>query len=146
LANKNMKDLDRNLDNIREAKKFSMGYKIEALQQLILQRFQALTTISSISFAVAGIVISMRGDLIKNECLAVLSAGLFLVIAMVSLGRHLYLIRDDINTIAGKIRNLPDEDWDRPLPEKQFRADWWPETLYVLLVVGVVMFILSLTI
>lgn len=141
-----MKDLDRNLDNIQEAKKFSMGHKIEALQQLILQRFQALTTISSISFAVAGIVISMRGDLVKNEYLAVLSAGLFLTVALVSLGRHLYLIRDDINVIAGKIRNLPDEDWSHPLPEKQFRADWWPETLYILLVVGVLMFVLSLTI
>lgn len=141
-----MKDLDHSLDNMREAKKFSMGHKIEALQQLILQRFLALTTISSISFAVAGIAISMRDDLIKNECLAVLSAGLFLVIALVSLGRHLYLIREDINVIAGKIRDLPDEDWSHPLPEKQFRADWWPETLYVFLVVGVLMFVLSLTI
>ena len=140
-----MKDLDHKLDSMREAKKFSMGYKIEAIQQLILQRFQALTTISSISFAVAGIVISMRGDLVKNECLAVLSVVLFLVIALVSLGRHLFLIRDDINTIAGKIRDLPGEDWGRPLPEKQFKSDWWPETLYTALVIGVLMFALSLT-
>jgi len=139
-----MKDLDKSLDNniknMREAKKFSLEMKIQALQQLILQRFQALTTISSISFAVAGIVISVRSDLIKNEILAFLSAGLFITIALVSLGRHLFLIRSDINTIAKKIKDLPDEDWGVPLEEKEFKADWWPETLYVLLIVGVFLF------
>ncbi len=142
-----MKDLDKSLENdirnMREAKKFSLEMKISALQQLILQRFQALTTISSISFAVAGIIISVRSDLIKNEFLAFLSAGLFIIIALISLGRHLWLIRSDINAIAKKIKNLPDEDWSRPLTEKEFKADWWPETLYVLLVVGVFLFGLS---
>lgn len=138
-----MNDLDKSLDNMRTAKKFSLGYKIEALQQLILQRFQALTTISSISFAVAGIVISVRSDLVKNECLAVLAIVLFLCVALISLGRHLYLIRSDINAISKKIKELPNEDWNKPLLEKEFRADWWPETLYIFFVLGVLMFGLS---
>lgn len=117
--------------------------KISALQHLILQRFQALTMISSISFAVAGIVISVRSDLIKNETLAFLSVGLFITIALVSLGRHLYLIRDDIKAISQKIKDLPDADWSQPPEEKEFKADWWPETLYMFLIVGVVLFGLS---
>lgn len=141
-----MNDLDKSLDNMRTAKKFSLGHKIEALQQLILQRFQALTTISLISFAVAGIVISVRSDLVKNECLAVLAIVLFLCVALISLGRHLYLIRSDINAISKKINELPNEDWNKPLLEKEFRADWWPETLYVFFVLGVLMFGLSFVI
>lgn len=142
-----MKELDRSLENnmrnIEGAKKLSLELKANALQQLILQRFQVLTIISSISFGVAGIVISLRSDLIKNEGLAFFSAGLFILIALVSLGRHLYLIRSDIKTIAKKIKDLPEEDWSRSLEEKEFKADWWPETLYALLIVGIILFGLS---
>ena len=73
-----MQELHQSLENnrnTREAKKFSLEFKVNALQQLILQRFQALTIISSIGFAVAGIIISVRGDLIQNEKLAFFSAG-----------------------------------------------------------------------
>jgi len=138
-----MKDLDRSLDNIHRAKKFSLAMKISALQQLILQRFQALTTVSSISFAVAGIIISVRSDLIRHEKQAFFSAGLFIAIAIVSFGRHLYLIRSDIKALAKKVKELPNEDWDKPLEEKEFKADWWPETLYMLMVVGIILFVLS---
>lgn len=142
-----MKDLDKSLENntrnIREAKKFSLEMKISALQQLILQRFQALTTISSISFAVAGITISVRSDLIRNEQLAFFSAGLFIFIALISLGRHLFLIRSDIKGIAQKIKDLPDANWNRPLEEQEFKADWWPETLYGFLVIGIILFAVS---
>jgi len=141
-----MQDLHKSLDsnkNINEAKKFSLELKINALQELILQRFQALTTISSISFAVAGIIISVRSDLIHNERLAFFSAGLFMIIALASLGRHLYLIRSDIKGIAQKIKGLHGADWSKPLEEKEFKADWWPETLYGLLVVSVFLFVLS---
>ena len=141
-----MEDLHKSLESkrgIREAKKFSLELKINALQELIFQRFQALTTISSISFAVAGIIISVRSDLVCNERLAFFSAGLFIVIALASFGRHLYLIRSDIKGIAQKIKDLPDTDWIKPLEEREFKADWWPETLYGLLVIGIVSFALS---
>ena len=139
-----MKDLDKSLEgNMKEVKKFSLEMKISALQQLILQRFQALTVISSISFAVAGIIISVRSDLIRNEQLAFFSAGLFIVIALVSLGRHLFLIRSDIKGIAQRIKDLPNTNWNKPLEEKEFKADWWPETLYGFLVIGIVLLALS---
>lgn len=142
-----MKELDRSLENkvrsVEDAKRFSLELKANALQQLILQRFQALTIISSIGFGVAGIVISIKSDLIQNQTLALISAVLFILIALVSLGRHLYLIRSDIKAIAQKIRNLPNEDWNKPLQEKEFVADWWPETLYILFVVSVLLFGLS---
>lgn len=139
-----MKDLDTSFDNIREAKKFSMSHKISALQELILQRFQALTTISSISFAVSGIVISVRSDIIKSEALAIFSAILFIAVALISLGRHLWLIREDINGISQKIKSLPTEDWATTKEDKAFKADWWPETLYVVLVIGILLFGVSL--
>ena len=138
-----MQNLNNNPNDIREAKKVSLGFKIGALQQLILQRFQALTTISSISFAVVGIIISVRSDLIRNEKLAFFSACLFIIIAITSFGRYLYLIRNDIINVAKMIKDLPSADWSKPLEEKEFKADWWPETLYVLLIVGVLLFGLS---
>ncbi|KKQ91139.1 MAG: hypothetical protein UT17_C0017G0012 [Candidatus Woesebacteria bacterium GW2011_GWB1_39_10] len=139
-----MDKLDQSLDSMKEAKKFSLGFKIEALQQLVLQRFQALTTISAISFAVSGIVISSDNSLIHNKLLALFSATLFIFIALVSLGRHLYLLREGIDSISQKIKNFSGEDWSKPLKEKSFEADWWPETLYIFLIVGVLLFGISL--
>ena len=142
-----MKDVDKSLENnmrnIEDAKKFSMELKASALQQLILQRFQALTNISSIGFGVSGIVISVGNSLIQNQLLAVASATLFIFIALISLGRYLYLIRSDIEAISKRIKDLPDEDWGKPFKKKDFKADWWPETLYILLVIGILLFGLS---
>ncbi|HEY4512768.1 MAG TPA: hypothetical protein VJH63_03915 [Candidatus Paceibacterota bacterium] len=145
-----MRDLNDSLDvtiqkkKMLEAKRFSLGYKIESLQQLILQRFQALTTISSIAFAISGIIISIRSDLILNETLAMIAAASFALIALISLGRHLYLIRKDIEGISDRIRDLSEENWGKQLNEKIFKADWWPEVLYLFLVAGVVLFGLSI--
>lgn len=135
-----MKDVDNFLDNIEEAKKISLEFKAQTLQQLILQRYQALTIISSISFATAGIVISIGNDFIQSLILAFISAALFVLIALVSFGRYLYLIRSDIKAISQKIRDLPQEDWRQPFKEREFKADWWPETLYILLIVSVLLF------
>lgn len=140
-----MEDLDKSLKNIRirEAKRFSLDNKVAALRQLILQRFQMLTTISAISFAVAGIVISFRGDFIQNWTLAIFALVLFVTIAFIGLGRHLFLLRSDIKKISQKIKELPAEDWSKPLQGKEFKADWWPETLYVFLVIATLLFGLS---
>lgn len=139
-----MKEVEDSLDNIGEAKKFSLGHKITALQQLILLRYQALTTISGIGFAVVGVFISVRGDVIHNWTLTLSSFTLLIFISLTSLGRYLYLLRDDINGITRKIRELPKEDWSKPLKEKGFAADFWPESLYILLIIGVLLFIFSL--
>ncbi|MGC9603193.1 MAG: hypothetical protein ABSF47_01835 [Minisyncoccia bacterium] len=139
-----MKNLDDSLDNINGAKKFSLGKKIDVLYQLILLRYQSLTTISSISFAVVGVSLAVRSELIKNEHLALLSFLLLASTALVSLGRHLFLLRDDIAAITQKIKDLPSLDWSSRSEGKDFEADWWPEILYVTLVIGVVLFGLSL--
>ena len=142
-----MKEVQRNTENrirVWGAKKMALQNNITALQQLVLQRFQALIALSSIAFAVTGVVMSVRSDLIQNPVLAVLAAILFVCIALVGVGRHLYLIRNDICDISKRIRELPDADWNQPLEEKEFKADWWPETLYGLLILGVLLFGLSL--
>ena len=139
-----MKDVDESLDTMQEAKKFSLQTKINVLQQLVLQRFQSLTTISAISFAVVGILISTKSDFIENQTLAISSFLLLVVVALVSLGRHLFLVRSDIEAIARKIKELPAQDWSVPLKKKEFRADYWPETLYVALILGILLFSISL--
>lgn len=142
-----MKEVQRDLDNrirVLGAKKMALQNNISALQQLVLQRFQALIALSSIAFAVTGVVMSVRSDLIQNPVLSISAAILFVCVALVGVGRHLYLIRDDIEDISRRIRELPDADWNQPLKEKEFKADWWPETLYGLLVLGVLLFGLSL--
>lgn len=126
------------------AKRMSLDKKIDALQQLILQRFQALVAISSIAFAVSGVIISVRSDLIVRPSLAILATSLFIAVALLGLGRHLFLLRDDINGISKRIKELPHEDWSRPLEEKEFTADWWPEILYICLIIGVILFGLAL--
>lgn len=138
-----MNDLDRSLENTFEVEKFSLAFKSQALQQLILLRFQALTILSSIGFAVIGIIISVKSDFIKNPFLALLSVILLIVIALVSFGRYLYLIRSDIKDITQKIKSLPARDWNIPLEEKESKVDYWPETLFIFLVFGIVLFGLS---
>jgi len=129
---------------MREAKKYALGYHLTALYELLWQRYQSLTTISGISFAIGGIVLSTTETLIKNELLAAGGLVLLLLVALISLGRHLYLIRDGIKTMSEHIRELSDADWNSPLEEKEYRADWWPETLFICLVVGVTIYGLSL--
>ncbi|OHA62485.1 MAG: hypothetical protein A2117_01855 [Candidatus Wildermuthbacteria bacterium GWA2_46_15] len=69
-----MKELDQAFEakdgDMIEAKKISFLFKVDSLQQLILQRYQALTTISTIGFAIVGIVISTRSDLLESSILA----------------------------------------------------------------------------
>jgi drug/metabolite transporter (DMT)-like permease len=139
-----MKELQGSLDSMDEAKKVSLGHKIEALQQLILLRYQALTTISGIGFAVIGIFISIKSGSIQDWPMTLASFVLLTLIAIVSLGRYLVLVRKDINGITQKIKDLPKEDWSEPLEEKDFTADYWPESLYALLVIGIIIFAISL--
>jgi len=143
-----MEDLDKNLENnikdFKEGRKFSLEFKANALQQLILQRFQSLTTLSFISFAVVGLVISIKGELIQRNSLAIISIFLLLLVAFVSFGRYLYIVRSDIKKIAQKIEDLQTNSQGGPIKKNGFKADWWPETLYVLLIVGIVLFTLSL--
>ncbi|MFA6097639.1 MAG: hypothetical protein WC788_08525 [Candidatus Paceibacterota bacterium] len=139
-----MNDSNKNSDNMMEAKKFSLQFKIDALQQLILLRYQSLITISSISFAVIGLTITLKSEYIKNQILAYLALVLFVVIAFISLGRYLYLLRRDIDGIAQKIEKLPDEDRSQSLEKKEFKVDYWPEALYMCLVISAILFVLSL--
>ncbi len=139
-----MNNLDDNSEKIKEAKKFSLEKKIDIFGQLILLRYQSLTTISSISFAVVGISLAVRSELIKNEQLALMSLLILTATALFSLGRHLYLLRGDITNISQQIKNLPTADWSKPLKQKDFGADWWPEILYLVFIIGVILFGLSL--
>jgi len=131
---------------LEEAKKFSLTFKAQAVQELILERYRSLTIISSVSFAFVGvfIAISLERQLIKNTVLAYLSFGLLILVALFSLGRYLYIIRDDIKDISKQIKELPREDWSKPLKIEEPKQDYWPETLFVFLIISIVLFVLSL--
>ncbi|KPJ56109.1 hypothetical protein AMJ49_05725 [Parcubacteria bacterium DG_74_2] len=139
-------NLDEFKKELKEAKKFSLTFKAQALQVLIFERYRSLTIISSISFALVGVFIalSFEKQFIKNISLAYSSFGLFILIALVSLGRYLYLIRDDIKNISIQIRELPNEDWSKPLKIKKPKQDFWPEILYISLIMVIVLFVFSL--
>lgn len=137
--------MDDFLDKIKEDKKFLLNFYATSGQQLILQRFQSLTTISAVGFAVAGVVISVRPELILNIKLALISLSLLILAALISLGRHLYLLRTDISGIVGGINKLKNDQWPiKSIKEKDFKPDYWPEILFFVLIIGVVFFILSL--
>ena len=130
---------------LKEAKKLSLTLKAQTLQALIFERYRSLTIISSISFALVGVFIalSFEKQFIKNITLAYSSFGLFILIALVSLGRYLYLIRDDIKDISSQIRELPNEDWSKPLEVKKPKQDFWPGIFYILLIISIILFVLS---
>ena len=131
---------------LKEAKKFSLTVKAQAMQALILERYRSLTIISSIGFALVGVFIalSFEGQFIKNIILAYLSFGLLILTALISLGRYLYIIRDDIKDISKQIKELPKEDWSKPLKVEKPKEDYWPEIFYILLIISIVLFVLSL--
>lgn len=135
-----------NSDEIKEAKKLSLTFKAQAVQGLILERYRSLTIVSSISFVFVGVFMSLSVEkqIMKNIVLAYLSFGLLILIALLSLGRYLYLIRDDIKNISEQIKVLPQEDWSKPLKVKKPKQDYWPEILYIFLIISVALFILSL--
>ena len=141
-----MNNSNPHLDDIREAKKFSLSFKTQAIQGLILVRYRSLTIISSICFALVGVFIALSfgGQLIENTILAYLSFGLLILLALISLGRYLYLIRDDIDDISKQIKNLPNEDWSKPLNIDKPKQDYWPEALFIFLIISIILFVLSL--
>jgi hypothetical protein len=131
-------------EQIKSAKKFALEYKINSLIQVILLRYQSLTILSTICFAIVGVLLSIRPELFTNYYLAYTSCFVLVSIALVSFGRFLYLCRKDANATALSIKELPDVDWSKPLPEKDFKIDNWPETLFGLLVLTIIMAIISM--
>jgi len=133
-------------EKLREAKDLSLKFKAQAMQGLIFERYRSLTMISSISFAIVGVltVLSLGGNLIRNVILAYLSFILLILISLFSLGRYLYVIRDDIKDISKQIEELPNKDWGKVLRAEKPKEDYWPETLYILLIISIVLFVLSL--
>jgi len=122
-------------EEIREAKKFSLETKINAVQQLILKRYESLTILSSIAFAIAGIIMSDQQILFPNLRI---SLEIFVFVSLVSFTRFLFLIRSDVNGIWKQINELPEEDWSKSLKEDQFDLDYWPEVLFFLFAIGVI--------
>lgn len=148
---KSIDEIDPKTTGIPEAERVSFEYKVNALQRLVFERFRSLTIIATVCFAVIGISLSFADKLIKNYCLSKISFGLALVIAFVSLGRYLFLIRSDISEITQRINKMRELKWLDYLKwvrertqEKEFRADYWPEGLYAGLVISVILFLVAI--
>lgn len=130
--------------DLNEGKKVSLDWKTQTLRDLIIQRYQSLATLSTIAAAIAGVIISLKIDSAKNPTPAYWAFVILIVVSLVSFGRYLYLLRDDINAIAEKIRELPNEDWNKPLKRKDtFALDYWPESLFVFYIVAVLLLVLA---
>jgi hypothetical protein len=74
---------------INEAKKFSLNYKIQAANQLLLERGRFLTIISSIAFAFVGISISANPQFFQNLKLAYFVFIFLILLALFSLYKYL---------------------------------------------------------
>ena len=152
-----MKDVIKNIDginpkgtNIPDAERTSFDFKTNALQELIFERFRSLTMIATVCFAVIGIFLSFSYKSINNHYLAVASFILALLIAFISMGRYLFLIRSDIDSITGSIKQMRELKWldyikwvKENRDKEGFKADYWPESLYVGLIVSVLLFLFS---
>lgn len=130
-------------DSINEGKRFSLENKINLAQELILERYKVLVLINSIAFVVVGILV-VNSAIIQTIYLAYSSFVILLLVALISLGRYLWQLRADIHGLYHEIMKLPEEDWTKPLERDEFKLDYWPEFLYAFLVIGVLLFILSL--
>lgn len=132
-------------NNIQEAKKEMLRNYISIFNGLIFERYRVLSMISAIAFAFLGISISfLNNNLLKSKFLALLSVAIIIVVALVSLGKYIFLYRKEIKKISQRIRELPTKNLTQPLETKKYKQDYWVEILYVFLVLAVLIFILSL--
>ena len=127
-----------------EGKKFSLSFKIDCAKELILERVRTLTIISSIAFAVIGIIISSDSDFVKSKIFAYLSFFTLIILALFSLGYYIFSIRSDIKSMCNEILKLPQEDWSQSLDREKYDPGYLPELLYILLCLSIVSFLFSL--
>ena len=153
-----MKDFIKNIDGIDpkgahvpDAERASFNFKTSALQELIFERFRSLTMIATVCFAVIGISLSFSEKFISNHYLATVSFILAILIAFISMGRYLFLIRSDIEDITERIKKMRESKWldyikwaKKNQNEEGFKADFWPELLYVGLIISVLLFLFSI--
>ncbi len=152
-----MKDFIKNIDgidpkgtHIPDAERASFDFKTSALQELIFERFRSLTMIATVCFAVIGISLSFSEKFISNHYLAGASFVLAIFIAFISIGRYLFLVRSDIKDITKRINKMRELKWldyikwaKENQDKKGFKADFWPELLYVGLIISVLLFLFS---
>ena len=138
-----MRYLENDLENLDKIKKELFTYRITILKDLILQRYQSLVTLSTISFAISGLFVALNKDLIKHEIFVNVILFALITISLISFSRYLFLIRDDINIIYKKIDNSPKEDLSTPTAETKFSPDYWPESLFSMIIICFILLIIS---
>ncbi len=129
---------------LNEGKKFSLNFKADSAKQLILERIRSLTIISSIAFAITGIIISSNSSFIKNVDFVFISFFAFIGVALFCLGLYIFSTRIEIAGLYEDIMKLSEEDWTQPLERIKFKLDYTLELLYIFFVITVIIFIISL--
>ena len=79
---------------------------------------------------------------IKNPIFAKLSLIFLAVIALFSLGKYLRDTRGEIYSSGDYIKELTSGKERREI--KDFKLDYWPEALYIFLILAIFLFFLSL--
>jgi len=138
-----MKYFEHDLENLKEIKKELFNHRITILKDLILQRYQSLVTLSTISFAISGLFIALNKELIKHDTFVNIILFILVTISLVSFSRYLFLIRDDINIIYKKIDNSPKEDLNLTEKEIKFSPDYWPEALFISIIICFILLLVS---
>lgn len=131
-------------NNIQEAKKEMLRNYNSVLNELIFERYRILSVISAIAFALLGISIpSFNDSLMKSKSLALLSIAIIIGVALIGLGRYIFLTRKDIEKISQKEKESQTKDLTQPLKIKKCNQDYWVEILYIFLIIAILIFILS---
>ncbi|MBA3047055.1 hypothetical protein KKC83_03030 [Patescibacteria group bacterium] len=114
------------------------------LKQMGILRFEILAIVSSISMAIFGFIFTLT-NIIQNSILAGMSLSIFLFITLVSLAIYIDQTRENMYYLINvmqemKIKKLG-QDFDTPKPKSSAH---WPETLYIIFIIDILFFILSL--
>lgn len=129
----------------REAKMFALSIRIETLYEAIGQRINSLATIASLAAGATAIVLTVAPDRIQHPKLAVSALALLTLVALGSFGLYLLVLRGEVADAAKSVATLHEEDWSQKPPSSELpKVDCVPETIFAFLVVGVLLFVVSL--
>ncbi len=109
----------------------------------IQDRIKTLTFISGQSAALLGIAAALD----KNSSIYFVAAAILsTIVAITSLGRYIYITRNDIKKLIEKMKKVADLDLTKPLPKKEIKNDYWVEVLFTLFISSLLMLLSSILI
>jgi len=133
-----------NQEDERSAKLKMIENNSNALLETVLLRINSFTIISGLSTAFLGMAASTLASSIKtNTCLLYTSILSLLLISILSLGIFIFSNRRNIKDLSARIKDIPNWDLSKPLPQKKLKNTYEIELLYILFIISLLIFVSS---